>query len=169
MVVPGLPHHCDPARKSARGNLLRGWRSADLLRHACGAVTQVQCGGVGLLPYAQSCPFDFDAAGSRQHEPGLGRSASPVYQLHQCAWPMERSSISEPVRAGRHGRVALEVRGIVRQSESVRARLVSRVEDRAWSSARAHLAGEDDSLVSMRRMLDRWPIFRDLLLEDYEG
>jgi putative transposase len=41
----------------------------------------------------------------------------------------------------------------------VRARLVSRAEDWAWSSARAHLAGEDDSLVSMRPVLDRWPTF----------
>jgi putative transposase len=45
---------------------------------------------------------------------------------------------------------------------------VSRAEDWAWSSARAHIAGEDDSLVSVRPVLDRWPTFRDLLLEDYE-
>ena len=45
---------------------------------------------------------------------------------------------------------------------------MSRAEDWAWSSARAHLAGEDDSLVSVRPVLDRWPTFRDLLLEDYE-
>jgi putative transposase len=32
----------------------------------------------------------------------------------------------------------------------VRARLVSRAEGWAWSSVRAHLAGEDDSLVSVR-------------------
>jgi putative transposase len=50
----------------------------------------------------------------------------------------------------------------------VRARLVSRAEGWAWSSVRAHLAGEDDSLVSVRPVLDRWPIFRDLLLEVYE-
>ncbi len=37
-----------------------------------------------------------------------------------------------------------------------------------WSSVRAHLAGEDDSLVSVRPVLSRWPNFRDLLLEDYE-
>ena len=29
------------------------------------------------------------------------------------------------------------------------------------------LAG-DDSMVSVRPVLDRWPTFRDLLLEDYE-
>ena len=33
---------------------------------------------------------------------------------------------------------------------------------------RAHLAGEDDSLVSVRPVLDRWPTFQDLLLEDHE-
>jgi hypothetical protein len=50
----------------------------------------------------------------------------------------------------------------------VRARIVSRAEDWVWASVRAHLAGEDDSLVSVRPVLDRWPNFRDLLLEDWE-
>ena len=50
----------------------------------------------------------------------------------------------------------------------VRARLVRRAEEWAWSSVRAHLAGSDDSMVSVRPVLDRWPNFRDLLLEDYE-
>jgi hypothetical protein len=39
----------DAARESPRGTFLRGWRSADLVRRACGAVTQVQCGGVGRV------------------------------------------------------------------------------------------------------------------------
>jgi putative transposase len=38
----------------------------------------------------------------------------------------------------------------------VRARILSRAEDWVWSSVRAHLAGEDDSLVSVRPVLDRW-------------
>ncbi len=58
------------------------------------------------------------AAGSRRDELGLRRSASPVHQFHPCAWPMDRSFILEPVRIGRHGRVAPEVCGIVLQSES---------------------------------------------------
>ena len=48
----------------------------------------------------------------------------------------------------------------------VRARLVSRAEEWSWSSVQAHLAGEDDSLVSVRPVLDRWPNFKDLLLQD---
>jgi hypothetical protein len=41
-------------------------------------------------------------------------------------------------------------------------------EEWPWSSVRAHLPGEDDGLVSLRPVLDRWPTFRDLLLEDCE-
>jgi putative transposase len=48
----------------------------------------------------------------------------------------------------------------------VRARLVSRAEDWPWSSARAHLAGVDDSLVTVRPVLDRTSCFADLLLQD---
>jgi putative transposase len=43
---------------------------------------------------------------------------------------------------------------------------VSRAEEWSWSSVQAHLAGEDDSLVSVRPVLDRWPNFKDLLLQD---
>jgi len=50
----------------------------------------------------------------------------------------------------------------------VRARLVSRAEERPWSNVPAHLAGEDDSLVSVRPVLERWATFRDLLLEECE-
>ncbi len=49
------------------------------------------------------------------------------------------------------------------------AGLVSRAEEWVWSSVRAHLAGEDDSLVSVRPVLDRWPTFRNLLLGDCES
>ncbi len=48
----------------------------------------------------------------------------------------------------------------------VRARLVSRAEDWPWSSARAHLAGVDDNLVTVRPVLDRTSCFAGLLLQD---
>jgi putative transposase len=38
----------------------------------------------------------------------------------------------------------------------VRARLVARAQDWAWSSARAHLAGRDDELVTVKPLLDRF-------------
>lgn len=44
----------------------------------------------------------------------------------------------------------------------VRARLGSCAEDWPWSSVRAHLAGKNDVLVTMRPMLDRVADFRTL-------
>jgi hypothetical protein len=38
--------------------------------------------------------------------------------------------------------------------------------DWAWSSVRAHLAGKDDGLVTVRPVLDSVSCFADLLLED---
>jgi putative transposase len=45
----------------------------------------------------------------------------------------------------------------------VRARLAARAEDWTWSSARAHLAGQDDSLVLVRPVLERVERFADLI------
>ena len=47
----------------------------------------------------------------------------------------------------------------------VRARLVARPEDWKWSSVRAHLAGVDDALVTVRPVLDRIPHLKALLLQ----
>lgn len=45
----------------------------------------------------------------------------------------------------------------------VRARLASTAQDWAWSSVRAHLAGEDDGLVVVRPVLDRVELFAKIL------
>jgi putative transposase len=43
------------------------------------------------------------------------------------------------------------------------ARLAARAEDWAWSSARAHLAGRDDGLVTVKPVLDRVHSFAGLI------
>jgi len=50
----------------------------------------------------------------------------------------------------------------------VRAGLVNRPEEWKWSSVRAHLAGVDDALVTVRPVLDRIPHLKDLLQVDAE-
>ena len=45
----------------------------------------------------------------------------------------------------------------------VRARLAARPRDWPWSSARAHLAGEDDALVAVAPMLELVPNWREFL------
>jgi putative transposase len=167
MVIPGLPHHV-----TQRGNRREAifFEDGDHEIYCDMLAEQLRKSSVEvrLLPYAEPRAFDFEPAAVGLHGPGLGRSASPIYQLHQCAWPVDRSFVSEPVCPSRHGQVTLEGRALVCQLNPVRARLVSRAEEWAWSSVRAHLAGEDDGLVSVRPVLDRWPNFRDLLLQDYD-
>lgn len=51
----------------------------------------------------------------------------------------------------------------------VRAGLTDRAEDWPWSSARAHLAGLDDSLVCVQPVLERMPDFAELLKQDHEA
>lgn len=46
----------------------------------------------------------------------------------------------------------------------VRAGLVEQPEDYPWSSARAHMAGRDDGLVTVQPMLDRISSWREFLL-----
>jgi putative transposase len=48
----------------------------------------------------------------------------------------------------------------------VRARLCDQAHDWPWSSARAHLAGKDDGLVTVRPILERFARFADLLEAD---
>lgn len=48
----------------------------------------------------------------------------------------------------------------------VRARLVDRAQDWAWSSVRAHLRGENDELAKVAPLLDRYGAFADFLDAD---
>ena len=51
----------------------------------------------------------------------------------------------------------------------VRARLVDRPEDWRWSSAAAHLAGEDDGVVRVRPVLERTGDFRAFLGDEEDA
>jgi REP-associated tyrosine transposase len=72
---------------------------------------------------------------------------------------------------GRFSSVALDDAHLVAAAcyvalNPVRARLVAHVQDWAWSSARAHLAGRDDALVRVAPLLDRVGRFCDLIDDD---
>jgi putative transposase len=51
----------------------------------------------------------------------------------------------------------------------VRARLAAKARDWRWSSVRAHLAGADDALVTVRPVLEREPAFERLLADEGEA
>ncbi len=69
---------------------------------------------------------------------------------------------------GRFGSVAIDEEHLINAARyvalnPVRARLAARARDWPYSSVRAHLAGRDDALVSVRPLLDRAPRFVDLI------
>jgi putative transposase len=69
---------------------------------------------------------------------------------------------------GRFGAVAMDELHLAAAARyvalnPVRARLVDRAEQWSWSSAAAHLAGEDDGLVEVAPLLDRYGDFRTFL------
>jgi hypothetical protein len=80
-----------------------------------------------------------------------------VHRLRERAGALDRPFVPGPLLVGRVGRGAPDAGSAVAQLalNPVRARLVQRPHDWAWSSLRAHLAGRDDGLVTVEPMLER--------------
>jgi putative transposase len=77
------------------------------------------------------------------------RQTGHLFQARFASTPMDEAHLAAAIRY-----VSMN---------PVRARLVRRARNWPWSSVRAHLAGADDGLVSVRPALDRFPRFRELL------
>jgi putative transposase len=166
MVVPGLPHHvtqrgnrreaiffedgdqeiyCDMLAEQLRKSDVEVWAYCLLPNHVHLILKPRQADGMGrALGEAHRRYTNFANA--------RGRWTGQLFQSRFASVAMDESHLRATVSY-----VSLN---------PVRARLVSRAEEWSWSSVRAHLAGEDDSLVSVRPVLDRWPNFKDLLLQD---
>jgi hypothetical protein len=121
---------------------------------------------VGVLSHAQSCsPHPQPDASGWSRARGR-RSASALHQFHQCPRTLDRPPLPEPVCFDCYGRIA-SAGGISYVSlNPVRAGLAGNAADWAWSSVRAHLAGKDDGLVTVRPVLDRVSSLADLVLDD---
>jgi putative transposase len=166
MVVPGLPHHvtqrgnrreaiffedgdqqiyCDMLAEQSRKSNVEVWANCLMPNHIHLILKPQQADGMGrALGEAHRRYTNFINA--------RGRWTGHLFQSRFASVAMDES----------HFRAAVSYVSL----NPVRARLVFRAEEWAWSSVRAHLAGEDDSLVSVRPVLDRWPNFRDLLVQD---
>jgi putative transposase len=166
LVVPGLPHHvtqrgnrreaiffedgdqeiyCDMLAEQLRKSDVEVWAYCLMPNHVHLILKPREADGMGrALGEAHRRYTNFANA--------RGRWTGHLFQSRFASVAMDES----------HLRAAVSYVSL----NPVRARLVSRAEDWSWSSVRAHLAGEDDSLVSVRAVLDRWPNFKDLLLQD---
>jgi putative transposase len=149
MVIPGLPHHvtqrgnrreaiffedgdqqiyCDMLAEQSRKANVEVWAYCLMPNHVHLIVKPQQADGlVRALGETHRRYTNFINA--------RGRWTGHLFQTRFASVAMDES----------HLRAALSYVSL----NPVRARLVSRPDEWAWSSVRAHLAGEDDNLVSV--------------------
>ena len=155
LIVPGFPHHV-----TQRGNRRAPvfFEDADyalyrdLLAERCRKAS-VACWAYCLMPnhvHLILVPTTAD---------GLARAIGETHRQY-TAFVNARARWTGHVFQGRFCSVAFDEDHLVLAARTialnpVRARLVKRPQDWAWSSLRAHLAGRDDSLVTVAPFLGR--------------
>lgn len=163
VVVPGYPHHVTQ-RGSRR--MPTFFVESDYLLYK--QILSEQCKRYGLAIWAYCLmPNHVHLVAVPETENGLSR---PVGFAHR------RYAIAINAREGWSGHLWQErfasfvmdesyLMAAVRYVEMnpVRAGLVDKPDDYAWSSAKAHFAGKDDELVDVRPMLDRVDSWSDYL------
>ena len=166
VVVPGLPHHV-----TQRGNR----REAiffedgdheiylDLLAQQT-ARTGVEVWAYCLMPnhvHLICCPAAKESLGR-----GIGeahrRYTNFINARGRWTGHLFQSRFASVVLDDRHFGRALRYVSL----NPVRAGLVARAKDWKWSSVRAHLAGQDDTVVRVRPGLDRVPHLKQMLTSD---
>jgi len=103
----------------------------------------------------------------------LGRAMGEAHRRY-TSFVNARARWSGHLFQGRYASVAMDEAHLIAAVRTislnpVRARLVCRAEDWAWSSVRAHLSGEDDGLVRARRVLDRVERFGQRIADRVAG
>jgi len=168
IVVPGCPHHVT-ARGNRREPIFFEDGDQDIYRDLLAeqmAKASVEVWAYCLMPnhvHLILCPADADGlaralgAGHRRWANFInarGRWRGHLFDGRFASVAMDEAHLIAAVRY-----VALN---------PVRAGLAARAEDWPWSSARAHLVGEDDGLVKVRPVLDRVGSAADLMCSDVD-
>lgn len=168
MVLPGIPHHVTQRGNRRERTFFEPGDYAlylDLLADAAerhGVEVWSYC----LMPnhvHIIAVPRDADA---------LGRTFRHVHR-HYTGYVNARMRVTGHLWQGRFSSVAMDEQHLFAALRyvalnPVRARLVARAEDWSWSSARAHIAGEDDCVVKVAPALERVGDFRAFLREDFD-
>ena len=169
LVVPGLPYHVTQRGNRRQRTFFEDGDYAlyrDLLGDAAEqAGAQVWC--YCLMPnhvHVIVIPVDED---------GLRRTFADAHRRY-TRFINARHHWTGHLWQGRFGAVAMDEEHLAHATRyvslnPVRARLAERAADWPWSSARAHLAGEDDGLVRVAPALERYGRFADFLGDDADG
>lgn len=168
MVLPGTPHHVTQRGNRRERTFFEDADYAlylDLLADAAGR-HGVEVWSYCLMPnhvHIIAVPRDADA---------LGSTFRHVHR-HYTGYINARMRVTGHLWQGRFSSVAMDEQHLHTAFRyvalnPVRARLVVRAEDWTWSSVRAHLAGEDDHVVTVAPALDRIGDFRAFLGEAFD-
>jgi putative transposase len=163
VVVPGLPHHVTQ-RGNRREPVFFGARDYQLYRQLIAAAARragAEIWAYCLMPnhvHLIATPTDHD---------GLRATFAEAHRRYTGAINARFQWTGHPFQ-GRFGAVVMDEPHLLAATRyialnPVAAGLVSRAEDWPWSSARAHLAGEDDELATVAPLRALIPDFAALL------
>lgn len=168
IVVPGVPHHVTQRGNNRRRTFLEEGDYAlylDLLA-AARARARTAVWAYCLMPnhvHIVLVPADAD---------GLRRTFADLHRRY-TGFVNARARTTGHLWQGRYGSVAMDEAHLVNAVRyvtlnPVRAGLVARARDWPWSSARAHLAGRDDKVVTVAPVLERVGDFARFLAEPFD-
>ena len=155
IVVPGLPHHVTQRGNRRERTFFEDGDYAlylDLLAEAS-ARAQTEIWAYCLMPnhvHIILVPSDED---------GLRRTFADLHRRY-TGFVNARARVTGHLWQGRYGSVVMDEEHLLNAVRyvtlnPVRAKLARRARDWPWSSARAHLAGKDNKVVTVAPVLER--------------
>ena len=155
VIVPGLPHHV-----TQRGNRREAifFEDGDQEVYRDLLAEQVRRRGVEVWAYCLM-PNHVHLILTPTDDAGLGLAVGEAHRRY-TNFVNARGRWTGHLFQNRFASVVMDEAHLIAAARyvpmnPVRAGLVARPQDWPWSSARAHLAGEDDGLVVTRPLLDR--------------
>jgi putative transposase len=166
VVVPGLPHHVTQ-RGNRRGPIF--FEPGDQRVYKALLAEQARKAGVEVWAYCLM-PNHVHLILTPADAAGLAQAVGETHRRYS-SFINARAGWSGHLFQNRFASVVMDEGHLLVATRyvslnPVRARLVARAEDWPWSSARAHLAGRDDGLVTVQPILDRMGPLCDWLAPD---
>ena len=168
VVIPGFPHHVTQRGNGRRRTFFEDGDYAlylDLLAEAAERA-RAQVWAYCLMPNHVHIVL------TPEDEQGLSRTFGELHRRY-TGYINARLRVTGHLWQGRFSSVAMDEAHFVTALRyvalnPVRARLVARAEDWAWSSTRALIAGADDHVVSVAPALERVGDFAAFLGEEFD-
>ena len=168
VVIPGIPHHVTQRGNGRQRTFFEDGDYAlylDLLAEAAERA-RAQVWAYCLMPNHVHIVL------TPEDDQGLSRTFGELHRRY-TGFINARRRTTGHLWQGRFGSVAMDEAHFVTALRyvalnPVRARLVARAEDWAWSSTRALIAGEDDHVVTVAPALERVGDFAVFLGEEFD-